>query len=317
MTKPRRHLDEVSVNLPEIVVMPRGSYIDWKGDEDIVPSKEQFIDDTVNKRRVEAIHSMLNKKAPAIPNNPSRNPLSILASKLGASDDTRRFVFGVDKNGQTCIYTVSSNYNDKPISGNKTFANNPESYGFKEVNSNDAILGDIVQFYGYNDIINNAILGDEPHHMTMITGFNENGQPALSYSNGGRNADDLRKDNDNWGEGGDRDLTTIGKYTKTYRYVGSPELRKKTSSHYDYIYGKRSNMTPLNTKSTLVKSRKSNKDGGSIHIAPSKRGTFTAAATKHGMGVQEFAARVLRNKEDYSPSLVKKANFARNASKWH
>lgn len=59
------------------------------------------------------------------------------------------------------------------------------------------------------------------------------------------------------------------------------------------------------------------KDGGSIHIAHSKKGTFTAAATKHGMGVQEFAARVLRNKEDYSPSLVKKANFARNASKWH
>ena len=48
-----------------------------------------------------------------------------------------------------------------------------------------------------------------------------------------------------------------------------------------------------------------------------RAGTFTAAATKHGMGVQEFAAKVLRNKEDYSPSLVKKANFARNASKWH
>ena len=59
------------------------------------------------------------------------------------------------------------------------------------------------------------------------------------------------------------------------------------------------------------------KDGGSIHIAPSKRGTFTAAASKHNMGVQEFASRVLRNKENYSPGLVKKANFARNASKWH
>ena len=59
------------------------------------------------------------------------------------------------------------------------------------------------------------------------------------------------------------------------------------------------------------------KDGGSIHIKPSKRGTFTAAATKHGMGVQEFASKVLRNKEDYSPSLVKKSNFARNASKWN
>ena len=58
-------------------------------------------------------------------------------------------------------------------------------------------------------------------------------------------------------------------------------------------------------------------EGGGIYIKPSKRGTFTAAATKHGMGVQEFASRVLANKEDYSPAMVKKANFARNAAKWH
>lgn len=57
-------------------------------------------------------------------------------------------------------------------------------------------------------------------------------------------------------------------------------------------------------------------DGGSIHIKPSKRGTFTAAAKKRNMGVQEFASKVLANKEDYSPAMVKKANFARNASKW-
>ena len=63
--------------------------------------------------------------------------------------------------------------------------------------------------------------------------------------------------------------------------------------------------------------RNKQKDGGSIHIAPSKRGTFTAAATKHGMSVQEFASRVLRNKDSYSPAMVKKANFARNASKWN
>ena len=66
---------------------------------------------------------------------------------------------------------------------------------------------------------------------------------------------------------------------------------------------------------TVTRNKKSN--GGSIHIAPSKRGTFTAAATKHGMGVQEFASKVLRNKDSYSPAMVKKANFARNASKWH
>jgi len=57
--------------------------------------------------------------------------------------------------------------------------------------------------------------------------------------------------------------------------------------------------------------------GGKIYIKPSKRGTFTAAAKKRGMGVQEFASKVLANKEDYSPAMVKKANFARNASKWH
>lgn len=62
--------------------------------------------------------------------------------------------------------------------------------------------------------------------------------------------------------------------------------------------------------------RSKRKEGG-IHIAPSKRGTFTAAATKHGMRVQEFASKVLRNKDSYSPAMIKKANFARNASKWN
>ena len=69
-------------------------------------------------------------------------------------------------------------------------------------------------------------------------------------------------------------------------------------------------------KRSLEDGRTQKKEGG-IHIAPSKRGTFTAAATKHGMGVQEFASRVLRNKDSYSPAMVKKANFARNASKWN
>ena len=53
-----------------------------------------------------------------------------------------------------------------------------------------------------------------------------------------------------------------------------------------------------------------------IHIAPSKKGTFTAAAKKHGKSVQGFASQVLANKENYSPAMVKKANFARNAAKW-
>jgi hypothetical protein len=57
-------------------------------------------------------------------------------------------------------------------------------------------------------------------------------------------------------------------------------------------------------------------ESNDIEIKPSKKGTFTAAATKHGKSVQGFANQVLNNKDNYSPAMVKKANFAKNASKW-
>lgn len=57
--------------------------------------------------------------------------------------------------------------------------------------------------------------------------------------------------------------------------------------------------------------------GKDIYIKPSKRGTFTKAAKQHGMSVQGFANMVLRNPSKYSAAMRKKANFARNASKWN
>lgn len=57
--------------------------------------------------------------------------------------------------------------------------------------------------------------------------------------------------------------------------------------------------------------------GKDIYIKPSKRGTFTKAAKQHGMSVQSFANRVLRNPSKYSAAMRKKANFAHNASKWN
>lgn len=54
-----------------------------------------------------------------------------------------------------------------------------------------------------------------------------------------------------------------------------------------------------------------------IRIKKNKVGTFTAAAKKHGKSVQAFASQVLANKDNYSPAMVKKANFARNSAKWH
>lgn len=75
---------------------------------------------------------------------------------------------------------------------------------------------------------------------------------------------------------------------------------------------------PINMRSFSPMSPFGNRysKGGAIRIKPSKRGTFTAAAKKHGKSVQAFASQVLANKENYSPAMVKKANFARNAAKW-
>lgn len=56
--------------------------------------------------------------------------------------------------------------------------------------------------------------------------------------------------------------------------------------------------------------------GKDIYIKPSKRGTFTKAAKQHGMSVQSFANRVLRNPSKYSAAMRKKANFAHNAAGW-
>lgn len=55
---------------------------------------------------------------------------------------------------------------------------------------------------------------------------------------------------------------------------------------------------------------------GGIHINPANKGKFTASANRAGMGVQEFARHVLANKEDYSSTQVKRANFAKNAAGW-
>lgn len=74
--------------------------------------------------------------------------------------------------------------------------------------------------------------------------------------------------------------------------------------------------TPLENKMypQLLQFHNSGKD---IHIKKSKRGTFTKAAKQHGMSVQGLANRVLRNPSKYSAAMRKKANFARNASKWN
>lgn len=53
-----------------------------------------------------------------------------------------------------------------------------------------------------------------------------------------------------------------------------------------------------------------------IEIKPENRGKFTRWAKKRGMTVKQAYTKVLANKDKYPPSIVKMANFARNAAGW-
>lgn len=58
------------------------------------------------------------------------------------------------------------------------------------------------------------------------------------------------------------------------------------------------------------------KDSG-IHIKKKNRGKFTAAAKRAGMGVQAYARKILSApKGKYSPTLRRRASFAKAASKF-
>ncbi len=53
-----------------------------------------------------------------------------------------------------------------------------------------------------------------------------------------------------------------------------------------------------------------------IHIKKKNKGKFTAAAKAHGMGVQEYARKVL-NDPNATPLQRRRANFAKNSTKFH
>ena len=54
-----------------------------------------------------------------------------------------------------------------------------------------------------------------------------------------------------------------------------------------------------------------------IDIKASHKGRFTAWAAAHGMSVSEAADKVMGNPDKYDPSVVKMANFAKNARGFH
>lgn len=56
---------------------------------------------------------------------------------------------------------------------------------------------------------------------------------------------------------------------------------------------------------------------GGIHIKKANRGKFRAAAKRAGMSVQAYANKILKKGSKASKQLKKRAQFAKNAAKWH
>ena len=54
-----------------------------------------------------------------------------------------------------------------------------------------------------------------------------------------------------------------------------------------------------------------------IEIKPENKGKFTKWAKARGMSVQAAASKVMANTDQYPPSVVKMANFAKNAAGWN
>lgn len=144
-----------------------------------------------------------------------------------------------NKNGRwlDCISTATDNYGNV-ATGNGTFYSNPEKFGFRRLNDNEASLpGDVAQSY----YIDEKGVAQIPDHGYIINEIGEDGKiKSVNYSNGSGEyhvgANNSWADNDNYIYGsewqGDQSRDLIGKRRNyRYRYVGTPAEIQAIDAH--------------------------------------------------------------------------------------
>src|SRR6478609_4210959 len=114
-------------------------------------------------------------------------------------------------------------------------------------------------------------------------------------------------------------------YPEDFDYFSAAAQKIKQKGIQSYNPGDKNYSTAVKQSAGLLRkdpelakylSSRKMEAGGDIHIKKENKGKFTASAKGAGMGVQEFASHVLAKNDDYSSTQVKRANFAKNASKW-
>lgn len=137
----------------------------------------------------------------------------------------------------------------------------------------------------------------------------------------GGNADDLMSQLSNASMLGDINRSDIGKdgwfSHKAKRLTN--QLREQAEAANTRLYGNFNQAADVTNENQFLQGMYNVgafggplfKEGG-IMIKKENRGKFTESANRANMGVQEYARHILANKENYSPTLIKRANFARN-----
>lgn len=137
----------------------------------------------------------------------------------------------------------------------------------------------------------------------------------------GGNADDLMSQLSNASMLGDinrRDIGKDGWFSHKAKRLTN-QLREQAEAANTRLYGNFNQAADITNENQFLQGMYNVeafggplfKEGG-IMIKKENRGKFTESANRANMGVQEYARHILANKEDYSPTLIKRANFARN-----
>jgi hypothetical protein len=126
--------------------------------------------------------------------------------------------YGYDWTGPNCITNATGWYGDRYVcASNVELKKDPSKYGFVEINSDNALPGDIFQY----DI------GGIPNHATMYSKKGDDGEYYTNYSNGSHRS--IIKHDANCWDKGDR----------AFRFVGLPKDIEAWAQEYNELYGKK------------------------------------------------------------------------------
>lgn len=173
--------------LPEVVVTPRVNYTNYTGDETIAPSLEEYKQAKRDEVRANALLDMQNTVMPTIPSVP--NFMGRLFRRVAGDwydDSDVKFMFGEDKNPDTCMSTISSKYG-RMVPGNITFRDKASDLGFIVIPESERDHGDIVQTIGRRGV---------PSHAAMVSGFTREGNMLVDESHGGLTPETIEHDVD-------------------------------------------------------------------------------------------------------------------------